>query len=83
MENKNHVSIKSLKLNIKHIKYILNDKELTKFSNIFILIMKFWNFEIEIWNFILIILVSLKVKEKLLEANIVVFRDLGRLVSTI
>ena len=83
MENKNHVSIKSLKLNIKHIKYILNDKELTKFSNIFILIMKFWNFEIEIWNFILIILVSVKVKEKLLEANIVVFRDLGRLVSTI
>ena len=30
MENKNHVSIKSPKenSNIKHIKYILNDKEL-------------------------------------------------------
>ena len=30
MENKNHVSIKSPKekQNIKHIKYILNDKEL-------------------------------------------------------
>ena len=30
MKNKNHISIKSLteKSNIKHIKYILNDKEL-------------------------------------------------------